>query len=143
MDAPAPGLGPDVKFAWGTMPKIDDRDNVAFIAGLAGPGITEANDESLWVSDPHGHLTLIAREGSPMIADGQSSGILSVLRFDYFNDSSALYFKATFTDNTEAEFAVVPEPSSMTVLILCAAFLPRNWKRRPNRQRSQRQRSSD
>ncbi len=66
---PAPGLGP-VVFDWFSDPRLttttqgDPMPRIAFWADLAGPGVSENTNGSIW-SDRTGSLALVAREGDP------------------------------------------------------------------------------
>lgn len=66
--APAPGTPAGTvfttipfNFAVG-VPFMNNTGRVAFLSGLAGPGVTAANDFGIWVGEP-GALELVAREG--------------------------------------------------------------------------------
>jgi hypothetical protein len=76
---PAPGLGGDAHFTrFYTDPVINARDQVAFIASVMGPAVTEENDTGLWVTDLSGRLQLVAREGA-MHASGRRFAPFSLI----------------------------------------------------------------
>ena len=60
----APDTPPGVTFRdlAHSVPRINRTGEIAFDAGLTGPGVTSANDSGLWTNAP-GTVTLIAREG--------------------------------------------------------------------------------
>lgn len=64
----APGLG-NVTFSSFTSFTINNDGNLAFHAKLAGPGVTTANEGSIWVEDG-GALQLVARMGDPAPGGG-------------------------------------------------------------------------
>jgi hypothetical protein len=64
---PAPGAGAD--FHHFADISNNDLGHVAFRAGLSGPGVTGANDTSVWYGPPTAPA-LIAREGSPAPGGG-------------------------------------------------------------------------
>ncbi len=69
-----PNMAQGVVFAniWAFDTHLNRHGQVVFEALLQGPGITEDNDESLWVGDHRGALWLILQEGEPIeIAPGE------------------------------------------------------------------------
>lgn len=79
---PAPGLGAGVLFdtflagAYETGPAVNPYGQVAFVARLRGPGITTANDDTLWAQDGNGTLRLVVREGSAVPRPGSTTAIV-------------------------------------------------------------------
>lgn len=70
---PAPGAGDGVLFTDNTsLPALNQSGRVTFTVLLAGAGVTNQNDGSVWAENAAG-LTLIAREGSR--APGTPAGI--------------------------------------------------------------------
>jgi hypothetical protein len=101
---------------------INETGVVALAASLeVGPGnVTPNNDSGLWVIDPDGSSTLVAREGDSLAgrtieslrfmsdsggSDGHSTG---------FNKFNQLLFQATFTNGDEGIFLY--SPSTLTTL---------------------------
>ncbi|MFY8086024.1 MAG: DUF7453 family protein, partial [Rubrivivax sp.] len=64
----APGVGSGATFAGSFTGTLNDVGEVAFLAGLSGPGITSSNDQGLWRGS-----ALVARTGSG--APGTSPGV--------------------------------------------------------------------
>jgi len=83
--APAPAAGDDVRFKDIDNPVLNDAGQVAFSATLTGTGVTQDNDESLWLRSADG-LKLLAREGATAPgASGQPwSGFVDLRFGDYF-----------------------------------------------------------
>jgi hypothetical protein len=78
---PAPGTSSAVNFdAFHMKVTINNAGQTAFQALLAGDGVDETNEESVW-SEGSGTLALVARSGSP--APGTPSGV----NFASFNNS--------------------------------------------------------
>ncbi|HKE02048.1 MAG TPA: choice-of-anchor tandem repeat NxxGxxAF-containing protein [Planctomycetota bacterium] len=61
---PAPGFAPGVTFEFFGRPFVGPNGDISFFANLAGPGMTELNDDTIWALRS-GELTLIVREGDP------------------------------------------------------------------------------
>jgi hypothetical protein len=70
----APGVNAGVVFsdfpgtitlAAGTVPVLNGAGQVAFVAKLAGPGVTAMNDSGIWLATS-GNVQLVAREGDPV-----------------------------------------------------------------------------
>ena len=134
----APGVTDQAKFAhiyYAYSESLNAAGQVAFLAELAGTGVTTANNSALFATDLPGSLRLIARDGSPLeVAPGISKIVREIEIFDRtnnedgrqssFNDAGQLAFRATFTDFTEGIFVsnavAVPEPSALiSMLIAC------------------------
>jgi hypothetical protein len=60
---PAPGLGP-LAFDWFSDPRLNSSGQVAFWADLAGPGVSENTNGSIWTNRT-GSLAMVMREGDP------------------------------------------------------------------------------
>src|SRR5205085_3554753 len=69
----APGVGAGIVFsdftstislAAGTVPVLNGVGQVAFVAKLAGLGITATNDSGIWLATS-GNVELVARKGDP------------------------------------------------------------------------------
>lgn len=79
---PAPGLGNDVVFdtflqaSYETGPAVNPYGHAAFVARLRGPGITNANDDTIWVEDGDGTLQLVVREGSTLPSSGTAAAAI-------------------------------------------------------------------
>jgi hypothetical protein len=135
----APGLPAGVYFDDFLSFNVDGDDlnaagRVAFTATVAGLGVTTSNNHGIWAEDSFGNLQLIAREGDQIqVAPGAFRTIaMNGLRFaggsgnedgvrSGFSDHGQVAFFAFFTDNSSGLFisnAVVPEPSSVTLLIV-------------------------
>jgi hypothetical protein len=81
----APGLPSGVFFrTLGYDPKLDAAGHVAFHGNVAGPGITDANNEGFW-SDVGSSLALVARTGDH--APGMPDGV----NFGTFGDNEPLF----------------------------------------------------
>jgi hypothetical protein len=106
---------------------------VAFLAELAGDGVTLANNTGIYATDRIGRLRLIAREGDPLeVTPGITKIVQELTMFDNtnnedgqqssFNDLGQLAFRAVFTDFTEGIFvssvATVPEPPAIVLFVL-------------------------
>lgn len=79
---PAPGLGNDVVFdtflqaSYETGPAVNPYGHTAFVARLRGPGITNSNDDTIWVEDGDGTLRLVVREGSTLPSSGATTAAI-------------------------------------------------------------------
>ena len=69
-DGSAPGAGSGVVFKaqYQYLPPFDEfymnaRDQIAFHAALSGPGVGSTNSSGIWLADPDGTVSLIARSG--------------------------------------------------------------------------------
>ena len=80
---PAPGLPAGTTFFSLGAPSINANGEVAFVAAIAGPGVSASNNSTLW-SGAAGQLQLVAREGSP--APGTEPGVV----FYAFRDLNAV-----------------------------------------------------
>ncbi len=78
--SPAPGLSTGAVFRTliNTVPVLNSAGRTAFQAGLAGTGISNSNDTSVW-SEGTGSLALVAQEGS------QAPGTSADVNFNFFN----------------------------------------------------------
>lgn len=117
---------------------LNAAGQTAFFAFVTGSGVTTANDAGIWATDRSGQLSLIAREGDLLeVAPGQFRTI-SLLSFagnsgnqdgrrSGFNDRGQVAFYASFTDGSSGVFVsnlvAVPEPSSVTLLLLSLSML--------------------
>jgi hypothetical protein len=72
----APGLPAGVNFSGFSNPRINDSGEVVFRSSLTGPGVSAANDRTLW-SEGGGGLHLIAREGTAAPGAGVGSTMVS------------------------------------------------------------------
>ncbi len=134
---PAP-LGPGFTFLGLGEPMINDAGQVAFIGGLAGPGVNTTNDFALWATDPDGTLQLVARENDvidvnddPLVDDLRT--ILTIQLADAsgtqdgrgtpFNNAGQLALHLGFTDGSQGIFiATVPEPGSLVMTVVGATL---------------------
>jgi len=92
---------------------LNEAGQVAFAADLqiGTGGVDSSNDSGIWIVDPNGNSTLVAREGELLAGrtiasldfvgngNSQSSG---------FNDLGQLAFQATFTDSASGLFLFQP-----------------------------------
>lgn len=136
-DEQAAGLDSGIRYDDFFSPDLNDDGQLAFIAFLRGTGITDDNDQLLYLADPTlGHV-IVAREGDLFdvgggdlrtIADGGISfgiGRNDDTRTSLGNDGT-LAFHLTFTDGTSGLFtAQIPEPASLSLLLLPATALLR------------------
>jgi hypothetical protein len=70
---PAPGTDAGTVFSGLSAPILNGAGDVAFHATLAGPGVTPANNQGIWIGSP-GNLRLLVRQGAP--APGTADGIV-------------------------------------------------------------------
>jgi hypothetical protein len=132
---PAPGIS-GATFSTLSLQRLftlNDLGQLAFIAQLAGPGITTANDSSIWATDVSGALHLIAREGDAIdVAAGTSRTISELLLREgavsesiALNNRGQVAFRARYSDG-EGVFisnaVAVPEPTAL-LLVLAACPL--------------------
>jgi hypothetical protein len=126
------------------IPIINKNGQTAFLAGLDGSKVTDANDRAIVAQDVNGSLRLIALEGDLIeVAPGDARQI-STLRFlgsgteDFrelqtqslnngFNDRGEIIFVATFTDGTSGVFlsslVAIPEPATPMLILSSLAVL--------------------
>jgi hypothetical protein len=109
--AAAPGTPEGVSFATFDAPVLNASGQIAFVGGLAGAGVTAANDRGIWATDAFGQLQLIVREGAAieveagvmrtvnslatLVASGGQDGVASG-----FNNVGELAFTTSFTDGS-------------------------------------------
>ncbi|MCH9058953.1 MAG: hypothetical protein IIB55_10030 [Planctomycetes bacterium] len=94
---PAPGLAAGTTFDGFDSPRLNEGGDVAFWVRLAGPGIDETNDGSIW-TDRAGSLAIVYREddSAPFGADIR----FAALPLPAFNDGGSLAFTAGLYDNS-------------------------------------------
>jgi hypothetical protein len=103
---------------------MNNHGHVVFYARLAGNGVDQTNDWSLWAASPSGELTLIARTGDaidinphPDVDDVRvietllENGLIEPFFWNQLNDNGAYTFHARFTDG-EAAVLVAELPAS-------------------------------
>jgi hypothetical protein len=110
-------------------PLLNARGQLAFLASLAGPGVTPANHSALVATRPDGAMELIAQSGDVFdLGGGDLRTIFSLTLYSgtiltssggedgrpmAFNDAGQLTFRMTFTDGASGVFlAAVPEPAA-------------------------------
>jgi hypothetical protein len=98
---PPPGL-PTLTFDFLSDPRLASGGEVAFFADVAGPGVTEANNGTLW-SDRTGALALVLREGDPTLLSPTT--YYSAVPYPNFTDSLRLGVTAATQDS-----ALPPSP---------------------------------
>lgn len=114
---PAPGLNAGVTFGGiaPTMLPCNRRGQVAFLAGLQGPGVDSSNTWSLWVGGPNDRLLLVARAGDTIeVATGDERTIRDIEvaptgggedgHGRALNDSGELVYRATISPGFEGLF---------------------------------------
>ncbi len=148
----APGTNADERFNVFLDPTINAHGQTAFMAGLAGPGVSDAagNVFGLWAQDRQGKLRMIVRAGQSLeVAPGDVRTIRAIAfasgaggedgRAQGLNDLGQVAFRLRFTDGTSGVFlssaASVPEPAGALLLsvgCVVAAWLygPRRARRR-------------
>lgn len=134
---PAPGTALGVNYSFLFTPRLNDAGQLAFFADLIGTGVDSTNDTGIWATDTNGVLSLIVREGDslnvnndPSINDLRIVSYLSAVS-TAFNDHGQLAFRATFTDgssgifiaNTAGRMTLVPEPTTVSMLMIIALGL--------------------
>jgi hypothetical protein len=77
----APGTPAGVTFQSFGFPLISSTGETAFMAALAGAGVTSANNQGIWL-ERNGQLQLVAREGS------QALGVAAGVNYASFSDLS-------------------------------------------------------
>lgn len=99
----APGL-PGLQFSHIDPPALNNSRSVAFFARLSGPGVTSANDTSLWIMqlDDPTSLRLLLREGMPAPGTGANInfanlGAISAGVAPSVNDAGEIAFEASLT----------------------------------------------
>ncbi len=128
---PAPDTPAGVLFsAFPLEIQMNHLGQIAFSAGLRGPGIDSSNGGGIWAQDTNGVLHLMVQRGEPFeVAPGDFRTIqyLNYLGHEFggstygraFNDRGEITFQAIFTDGSNGVFvARVPEPSSLSLLIV-------------------------
>jgi hypothetical protein len=115
---------------------ITSQNQILLNGTLAGPDITEGNDQVFYLADINGNLSKLLREGDLIDpGDGLQRPISDIDFFSTsnwdvadgdspFNDNAQLAFRVTFPDNTQAiVIATVPEPASATIALVFASVL--------------------
>jgi len=129
LDGPVAPIGGGVKYKSISLEVLNARGQIAYLAELDGPGITNANDKAILGSDRHGNLMVVARTGDAItVAQGDTRTLASLnMRFggggqDGFgaalNDDSYLTWVGRFTDGSYAVFVTqVPEPATVVCML--------------------------
>lgn len=91
---PAPGTG--MVFSHMSNPAMNGASQVAFQARVNGPGVSEFNNETLWLHSG-GTLTLVARGGHAAPGTGPGVAFKRVFAASGFNNAGQLAFYATLT----------------------------------------------
>jgi hypothetical protein len=96
--SPAPGIANAVFTAFGN-PAINDMDEEAFQAVVAGPSIGAPNNSGIWAGASPDGLTLIARTGSaaPGYGGAGSVGAFAALSDPVYSNDNAVAFLGTLT----------------------------------------------
>jgi hypothetical protein len=136
------GLGYDFHHVTDLAPALNSRGEIAFLAFLQGPDVTQDNAIGLWMGDGSS-LRLVARDGDVLTVDGAPRTIqtLSLISGSGgedghpsgLSDTGQLTFGARFTDGSSAIFVtIIPEPAALFPLVLRALWLtmPRRTRRR-------------
>jgi hypothetical protein len=138
-DQPAPGAQYTKFDGWFSDPVINKDGQVAFFAGLTGPGARggEFQDYGIFATGHDGDLRLIARFGDTFeLSPGDVRTIEALSDWGRygthvinFNEDSNLSFMMRFTDGSEAlvTATVLPEPTCLALATLL--LLPRRPKR--------------
>jgi hypothetical protein len=93
----APGAASGIEFETFDDPVLNAAGQVAFSAGLMGPGITTANNFGIYCGTP-GNLTMVAQVGEQ--APGTSAGtVFSTLSVPIFNGLGNMLIAAAVTSN--------------------------------------------
>jgi hypothetical protein len=139
----APGTGGYTNFdGWFSDPVINKDGQVAFFAGLTGPGVRggEFQDYGIFATGHAGDLRLIARFGDTFeLAPGDVRTIEALSDWGRygshvinFNEDSNLSFLMRFTDGSEAlvTATVLPEPTALLALAGVPFLVGRRRRRR-------------
>jgi hypothetical protein len=142
---PAPGMTGAAFGTFTSLPSqrapLNDLGQVAFLAQLDGPGITAANDLSLWATDLNGALHLLAREGNAIeTSPGQSRIVDQFLLLGgtsaesiILNNHGQVAFRARFADGDGifvSNAVSVPEPATTGFVLALSILLPSSRRRR-------------
>jgi hypothetical protein len=97
---PAPGTAPGVVFNQADSEFIhpNNEGNENLVASLAGPGVTQANDEGYWFGNGES-LPLVAREGSQ--APGLPAGTLFTTLNDTTSVGTSPFDRRTFNNHSD------------------------------------------
>ena len=97
---PAPGAGAGVLFGLLKFPVLNAVGHTAFMANLAGAGVNDTNDESIW-SEGSGSLGLVVRESDPVpgmppgvVFTGDAVAMKPAFQLPAMNGASQLVFQA-------------------------------------------------
>jgi hypothetical protein len=112
---PAPGTLSGVHFSDLDYPALNSAGQLAFHSGLSGNGVSSANNQGIWATDPTGMLQLIARAGDQLEVAPGDFRTLSDINFSSasgnsdgrpsgFNNLGQLAFWAKFTDGSQGVF---------------------------------------
>ena len=114
----APGLDPAVKFTAFKQTVLPDDAGPAFLATVAGPGITLANNLGLWSSDAAGVVSLVVRKGDMITVGGKARKLSALALFTgtplslgqgrHAASGRQFTFAAKFTDGFTALLLVQP-----------------------------------
>ena len=133
----APGTSAGVRYLRFDDPALDGLGRAAFVAGLTGTGVTDANDQALFAFDPALGTLLLAREGGVINIGGADlrtiapDGISFLAGrsdddFGGFAEDGRLALSLRFTNGTSGVFTVaVPEPATAWLLALAAVAMLR------------------
>lgn len=134
---PAPGTPAGVVFHSFLEPAINNTGQVAFLATLAGPGVSDANGNvlGLWGQDRSGRLRLVTRSGGQIAVAEEDWRTIEAIDFAAgsggqdgrprgLNDRGQIAFRVRLTDGSSAVVLSntlrVPEPSAGSLATLIA-----------------------
>ncbi|MEO0993584.1 MAG: choice-of-anchor tandem repeat NxxGxxAF-containing protein, partial [Pseudomonadota bacterium] len=123
----APGTGGAVFAGFGA-PSLNDMGEILFGAGLAGPGVTGANNSALFLWDGIRAPSLLLREGSVLDLGGGDQRTVNRLEItsNAFNNDREVVFTAGFTDASQGIFvleAEAPGPGPTPVPLPASGWL--------------------
>lgn len=91
----------------------NDFRQVVFNARLAGDGISEANNEGVWLYDPTYGLQPVIREGSSVELDIADTRLVFSSRDAQISHRGEMTMKADFQDNSSALIVIKKNPSEI------------------------------
>ena len=135
---PVPGANDGAVFSEFGFPNINGNGRTSFQAFLDGPSVNTSNNSALFVEKASGQVTLIARKGDLLdVEDGPGVDLRTITdlsmgvntgnedgRSQTLNSLGQVTFWAQFSDGSQGLFlsnvGVVPEPSTLTLLMMAA-----------------------
>ncbi|MBX3386305.1 MAG: hypothetical protein KF768_07025 [Phycisphaeraceae bacterium] len=122
---------------FGVAPAMNDKDQLAFLGSLVGPGVDASNDRAIFGYDPSFGVRTLVREGDQLEVEPGDLRTIADLFFvagsggedgkaRTLNDNAQITFAATFTDGSAGVFVTsIPAPGAGLLALMGLAAVGR------------------